>query len=290
MSVEKDEEHFRRYLIGEMTEEERAALEERYFADDGTFARLLAEEDALVAAYLRGTLPGAERERFEATFLGSADGRRRLQLARDLGRRAAGPALSRPVSTGRPSRRWMAAVAATVVLAAFALSWRMRDVVPRPPVSPRRAANPTGPVETARPGPPSPGAGTIEATPPVVPSGNVLTVILAAGLVRDVGASRAFAIPPDTAAVRLHLLTSAHDDVRYRVSIQTPEGVERADSPAATVPPAKGSRAVEVDVPAAALAPGTYIALLSGITRDGRAETVAEYTFRVTRPSASAQP
>lgn len=290
MTLEADEEHFRRYLLGEMTEDERAALEERYFADDDTFGRLLAEEDALVAAYLRGTLPAAEGVRFEAAFLGSADGRRRLQLARDLGRRAAGPAISTPVSTGRPTRRWMAAVAATVVLAAFALSWWMRDVVPRPPVSPPRAANPTGPLETPRPGPPSPGAGTIEAPPPVAPSGNVLTVILAAGLARDVGASRTFAIPPDTAAVRLRLLTSAHGDLRYRVSIQTPEGVERAASLAATVRPAKEGWAIEVDVPAAALLPGTYIAVLGGITRDGRAETVAEYTFRVRRPSASPQP
>jgi hypothetical protein len=178
----------------------------------------------------------------------------------------------------------MAAVAAAVVLAAVALSWRMRDAVPRPPVSPRNAANPPGPVETPGAGQPSPDVGKSETPPPAAPSGSVLTVALAAGLARDVGASTAFAIPPDTAAVRLRLLSPADDHARYRVSIQTPEGIERAASRAATVQQVNGGRAAEVDVSAAALPPGSYIAILTGIAPDGREETVAEYAFRVSRP------
>lgn len=288
MTLDADEEQFRRYLLGEMPEEERAALEERYFADEDTFARLLAEEDTLVAAYLHEELPAAERARFEASFLGTADGRRRLGVARELGGRVARPPVSGPAPVRRPLPLWMAAVAAAAVLAAVAFTWQMRHMVPGHATSPRNAANPLGPLATPAAGPPSADVGTAEARP-AGPS-NVLTVVLAAGLARGAGASTTFAIPPGTPAIRLRLRTSAEDDVRYRVSIQTPEGIQRAASAAATLRQVNGGRAVEVDVPAAALSPGTYIAVLIGITREGHEETVAEYAFRVTRPSASPLP
>src|SRR4030095_10870371 len=79
MSSDVQKKHLRRQLLGDLPEEALDELEARYFADADIFARLLAEEDALTAAYLRGELSPAERALFEKNVLSSADGRRRLR-------------------------------------------------------------------------------------------------------------------------------------------------------------------------------------------------------------------
>ena len=47
-----------RYLLGELSEQEQAELEEGYFADDALFERFRAVKDDLIDAYARGDLAG----------------------------------------------------------------------------------------------------------------------------------------------------------------------------------------------------------------------------------------
>jgi len=72
------------YLLGELSDEEQAPLEDLYFADDAAHQELLAAEDELIDSYARGELRGSRRERFERLFLGSARRREKLALAREL--------------------------------------------------------------------------------------------------------------------------------------------------------------------------------------------------------------
>ena len=61
-----NEEHIiHRYLLGELPEAERAALEEAYFNDRRLFEQVVRAENELVDRYARGLLPPPVRERFE---------------------------------------------------------------------------------------------------------------------------------------------------------------------------------------------------------------------------------
>lgn len=74
----------RRYLLDECSEERAAALDERLLADASFYERLLVAEDELIEAFLADELSVDRQQRFEALFLGSAERRARVELARDL--------------------------------------------------------------------------------------------------------------------------------------------------------------------------------------------------------------
>ena len=82
--INEQEELFTRYLLGDLTEQERARLEEEYFTDDDAFERLLVVKGELLDAYARGDLSGRERELFEQHFLSTRPRRQRLSEATEL--------------------------------------------------------------------------------------------------------------------------------------------------------------------------------------------------------------
>jgi hypothetical protein len=69
-----------RYLFGELSEQEQARLEERYFNDVQTFAQLVQLETDLVDDYARGRLSPHMRERFERAYLGNANRRAHVRF------------------------------------------------------------------------------------------------------------------------------------------------------------------------------------------------------------------
>jgi hypothetical protein len=291
-SLESDRSLFRRYLLGELSEEERLALEERYFAHEDVFAALLAVEDDLVEAHLGGTLSAGERAAFERLFLSTPGSRRQIRLAEDLRGRISGdprvrttPA-PRPIDALRP-----AAIAAAVLLAVAASLWLARGRDDSEPTVDRNAAeNRTPPPPMPSPDVASPGSASIEPRPPASAPRSVLTVTLAAGLVRDAGAPKAFAIPGGTATVRLWLPLAREDFTRYRVSLQTPDGRELVSQDGMTARDTPSGRALEARIPSKLLELGTYVAIVSGATPDGGTEAAGEYVFRVTRGSNRARP
>lgn len=82
--MEVDTRQLKSYLLGELPENEAEALEEAFFADDELFAILQSVEDDLVDAYVDQELDGHQRARFEARFLITPDGRRKVAFARAL--------------------------------------------------------------------------------------------------------------------------------------------------------------------------------------------------------------
>ena len=70
-----------RYLLGDVSDEERVQLEERYFVDDGVFEQLSALEDELIDDYIRGELAESQRKQFELHFLTSVERRQKLAFA-----------------------------------------------------------------------------------------------------------------------------------------------------------------------------------------------------------------
>ena len=73
-----------RYLLGELSEDELAQIEERYFADEDFFARLVDAENSLVDSYVRGSFSAIERGKFERQFLTTPQRRQKVKFARSL--------------------------------------------------------------------------------------------------------------------------------------------------------------------------------------------------------------
>src|SRR5918912_675057 len=88
-----------RYLLGELSESEQIALEEKFFTDPQAFNQVLQVESKLVDAYARGQLSNEMRERFEQSYLKHPSRRARVKFASALTTR-----LDREsVALGKPS-------------------------------------------------------------------------------------------------------------------------------------------------------------------------------------------
>jgi hypothetical protein len=68
LETEKDS-LMRRYLLGEMSDEERTDIEEKFLADDSFFEEIAALEDELYLDYQQGNLSAAGKIAFEKKFL-----------------------------------------------------------------------------------------------------------------------------------------------------------------------------------------------------------------------------
>ncbi len=72
------------YLLGELSKEEQAELEETYLMDKNYFEQLQNVEDELIHKYLLNELSGNERERFERYFLSIPQNREKVKFAKAL--------------------------------------------------------------------------------------------------------------------------------------------------------------------------------------------------------------
>lgn len=112
-AVQPGPDRIRDYLLRRMSEEERAAFESAYFADDRLLDRVEEEEDGLVSDYVLGRLTETDRRRFEESLLGSpyykervettSRLRQRLASHRAFDRRRKGTAPPRPLPARRAS-------------------------------------------------------------------------------------------------------------------------------------------------------------------------------------------
>lgn len=86
MSQEKftNEIEIRRFLLGESSEKERAATEEKFLADEDFFVQIRAVEDELIENYVRGILTNGEKENFEREFLQTETRRERVRFTREM--------------------------------------------------------------------------------------------------------------------------------------------------------------------------------------------------------------
>lgn len=73
-----------KYLLGELSESEQTAFEERFFEDDDLYEALRVTEDELIDQYVTDHLPPAQRTLFEQRFLTHPHRRERIELARAL--------------------------------------------------------------------------------------------------------------------------------------------------------------------------------------------------------------
>ncbi len=294
-----------RYLLGDLTEDQRLVFEEQFLANDELFHDVLEAETDLIDAYVDDVLTPEERQKFELRFLTVPDRRARVEVARvlrlrmetgreaDTEKKSGGGKLIafRPKLLGIP-RTWFA-VAAGLLLAAsigaivmLTRPWsdgesRKIDEVVRTDQNPdsldRKATDqpPTDRLPAEIPAPAAPSA------PHPAPSrSTLLTVVLSGGLTRGQGGLPRVTVPAGTGRIQFRLpVEDATEFVGFQASLRTLDGQAVASRDKLRA----GSRGtVAVVLPADRLKPGTYVWTLSGVSTSGTVEEIEDYAFQVT--------
>jgi anti-sigma factor RsiW len=305
MVPKADEAQIVGYLLGELSEEDRTRLEERFLRDVEYRELIGAVEDDLIDDYVHGDLAAHERELFEKQFTSLPHRRQKVELAKALSRtlserRHASSVES--VSAARESTGFWAsflsslqppnwafryAVAAAVVLLVLGVWFITQTNRPRTELersvaeqqAPQRPAeSPSQPGETARTDPPSE---PLQVSPPKQLA--IATFVLAPGLTRESGESRTFVVPAGTQLVRLQLSLERGDEYpAYRAELRTASGDSVWRS--GTVRPVTGPAGLSVvlDVSPDLLQSGKHELTLAGVNKEV-VEAVGYYYFVVSK-------
>ncbi len=298
-----------RYLLGELSEEERSRLEEEYFADPAFFQEVRARRNDLIDAYLRGELSGDERAQFETFFMASPRRRKRVEFARTLMKTVDQAQAPGAQTTARqvPIQRWKSlliplipyrrpiialGVLVIIVIGGWLLirSPGVRDSVEEA----KRATQPQQNQNHQADSGERPGASPIETgetevagrphvtpqTQSTSPEPKGATFALTTGLVRDSAETKVLAIPRNVDLVQLNLEVERDDYQSYRAALRTPEGAE-IWSKEIKNRPAKPDQTVVLRLPANIFKNADYILSLSGLTADNKVGDVGKYYFRV---------
>jgi hypothetical protein len=295
-----------KYLLGDLSPEEQAQVEDRAFADPEYLVVLESVEVDLIDAYVNGELSDAERRQFERQFLVSPERRRKVAFARDLARVTAkaktleAPTLHmsawksflRAVRGWSPTLQFAAGFAG--VLLAVGVSWLAIENIT---MSSRIAGLETqgGELQTR----------TEDLRRQLdqeqARSGNLATQIqqgpaphgpapLAASLVFLPGLSRAetrrehLALNPSVEIAHIEVQLEARDDYpRFRAELRTVSGTDVLSLGNLSRRRVAGGYGVSFDVPASALATDQYELALKGILNDQTIQDVGYYYFSVSR-------
>lgn len=107
MSANRDDDKIKKYLLGQLTGEEREEFERRLFADDELFEQLQTAEEDLVDDYLTGDLSENEVALFQKNFLVGSKREREVRIGkawRNFAAVHAGEKQSMPVPA--PASKW----------------------------------------------------------------------------------------------------------------------------------------------------------------------------------------
>ena len=304
LNEELNNERLRNYLLGDVSEEERASFEVRFFSDEESADQAFVAEEEFIEEYLRNELSPENRKRFEAAYLTQPRRRERVLAMKAV--MAAATAEGESLAESPTPSFWASiaaffsfenvfaryALAAVVLLVLVFGGWFLfrrlgRETEPQlarqgePPIQvesppPSSSPLPSPGVSPARQPSPSPSA-VKEAGP------TFTTIVLSPSLVRDPAAANKLTIAPSVRQVRLQLGLERNDYQSYLVRVTTVDGKTVWESKRATVQPGSAGNSISVSIPANLLPTNDYLVELTGVDKAGRRESVASYFFTVSK-------
>ncbi len=310
-----------RYLLGELSEPEQSALEEKYFTDPQIFNQVLKTESELVDGYVRGQLSNEMRERFEQSYLAHPARNERVKFAAALASRLeqAEESVTTSEQLTLPGSWWqrlLASLRGQKPTLRFSLALATLLVVIGSVwvfIESRRQQRESGQTQTAydaqqrrerelsqqaadegrRAEELAAEQGRIEPTPQQIPQPTPTPTVSSAprpvSLALTVGGVRGgdnsqiptLIIPPGTTQARLLLNLKENNYPSYRASLQTIAGAEIFSQKGVKPGRAKTGASFVFTVPARQLAAGDYVLTLSGINPDGEVDDLSKSLFRV---------
>jgi hypothetical protein len=322
--AEKVDQTIRRYLFGELSEPEQAAIEGEYFANPDRFEEICALENDLIDDYLRGDLPAAEREQFERGYLSSPKRLRRVQFARTMLASLygfPGTARHRSVREAPESPRFRTPLAAMkgrwrsgpslalttvafILMAAVVLMGleylRLRQ---RLSESEQRIASESQRLQDIERHLDDQMANSRElekeldnlrsqrAQDQTNPPGSKLSPIVAAfslrlGLLRGGAEQQILAIAPAAGVIELRLNIKSVDFKKYSATLTTAEGRPVWKQAQVGVHPSQTGGRIALRVPARLLPAGDYILRVDGMNPAGESVELGDSYFRVAQKAA----
>lgn len=310
-----------RYLLGSLSEEERARLEEGYFSDDEAFEELEIAEDELIDRYVRGELSNDDRDRFEATVAGSSRLTERVHFARVWKEKLAASGVQSSVPSERretdrrPASWWSnlfdfspasraprLAVAFSILLVliggiALLAGWlRLREesrrlaaqqltLEQRQRELDKQAADlksQTDELANQIRTRPSPSEAPQQIEKPIPESNKTFVALtLSPGSIRGGGGTNVLLIPPARREVQITLNLRDTDYSSYQATVRTVDGVPLFSSDGLLPKRRRSGDVLVFRVPAKHLATGQFIIHLEGMTQAGLSESVDDYVFSV---------
>lgn len=309
-----NEKELRAFLLGNLPDEARAGIEDRFLADEDFAAQLELAEDELIESYLRRELSAADEQRFRITFLSQPRRRERVLTMKSVlavvNAEAPGPVAPAPSFWSQlsaflhfESALAGVAVAALVLfvmgLAALFVISKLRSKSDGPIA--QQSPGPIRPAVTASVSPiSSPGTPPLQASPSpaVTPTPRLspsplpetaadgpifATIALQPSLVRDPSAANRLILASSVKQVRLQLGLESNDFADYSIRLSTVQGelVWQARSIRPTAPGPRAS--LFVTIPAARLSTDDYLVEISGRSEAGSREVISSYFFTVVR-------
>ena len=285
-----------KYLLGQLSEEQQAQVEDRAFADADYLSALEAAEADLIDEYVRGELPAEDRGRFERQFLPSATRRSKVEFARELARASSELQLER-IAVSKPASRWeglarvfrgwnpglqFASGFAALFLIAGS-SWLVyQNAAMRSRVTALEAQRHQLEVrqeELARQLAAQPEKEKAPGAAAPIPV--IASLIFPPGLARTETSRQEFVLDPQAQIARIEIQVEPRDDYpRYRVSLRTRSGEQVFIRSNLRRRGSGGAYSVTVDVPASALESGDYEMALEGMA-GGAPTELAYYYFKV---------
>lgn len=314
--MNEEEKMITRYLLGEVSDGDRTALEERFFNDRRSFENVLRTETDLVDAYVRNQLPDSTRAQFERFYLAHPDRRDRVKVAAALLRRVDQKEASMSAAEHHDSisfwRRlmlelrgrvliWQVSLVVAVLVIWVVVFWlageskrqrsELADALAAHRVDEEHAADLEKQLADERKRSEALTAElekrqqqeSEQESVGSSPTQSVATLLLTLGGVRgsDPGRPPTLVIPRVAALVRLELRLKTVDYPSYRATLRSAGGEEILDWQRLKPAPTKSGARLILNGPASRFASGDYILTLKGITQTGELDDVSVSTFRV---------
>ncbi len=313
----ENETKIRRFLLGEMREDERAAFEEKFIDDEDLFEQIRVAEDELIESYVRGTLLPAEKEKFEKVFLAAKNRRQRVTFTRGmLGKlseyketaavkkieaAAENPSAWNSITAFFKTKKLAFGAAFAILLLIFGF-WFLVFKSPKTGTEIVRQTTPT-PTVSLSPTPqtiennsntnlPDNPANKIPANnensnknqnapdkKEISPPKTIVALALFPGTTRSEGKLGELNLPKEAKGANLQLNLESRDYKTYRFEVVSAEGNVIFRS--GRLNP-KNSK-INAFVPAEKLPRGDYIVRLYGFNPQNEEESAADYQFRVNR-------
>jgi hypothetical protein len=261
----------RQYLLGTLSPEQAAEFEARLLIDTEIYEELLIAEDELIDQFIEGEIAPAEREAVEKHFLQTPERMKQLTFARMLKSYVSANTSPTPeVSEPKPraesvsvdplkKRSFRTLLFPRNPALGFSLAGALLLIIIGGVWMANRLLNRTSQPQT------------------------VWAVELTPGLQRDGGEITSFAIPGTADITRLELDLSDDQYPSYQVEVLDIDGRSVMTGKNLKAQTAKGRRIVQLEVKSALLSPGAYRAKLSGLSADGKLESLETYPFKILR-------
>lgn len=322
MALVNKTERAKQYLLGTLSEADKARFEEDYFEDDELFEEIEISEGELVDAFLRNELSEPDRKKFETILIDSPRLAQRVQFARTLKKSISNQALTAepavPTEDKQPFWRrilfpkssstslrfaiatyvlflllgggalflaWMRLRAESIRLAAerAELQQRQQALVLENEKQKSTLATQLAEVQAENARLSQQLESALDADQQVKPRNTTVAFLLTPGGLRSTGRLNIVEISPDTARVQLRLALQSADYSLYSATVKTAE--QNTVWSKAQLKPytRRDGKVVELLLPVSTLPNGTYVVELSGSQDSTISERLSDYSFQVVR-------